>query len=107
MVRKAMKSYAIVFAAWLPFLLFWVFITMSYARYSFGLALLIGFMSMGSAGLLGIGVWHLCQRWPWPLRLNLKFYLLQLSLAFAYSVLLLFADYWLESMRRGTNVMQE
>src|SRR5437868_3405923 len=107
MVRKAIKSYAIVFAAWLPFFVVWVFITMSYAHYPVPLALLTSLISMGSASLLGIGAWHLCQRWPWPLQLNLKFYLLQLSFACVYSALWLLADYWLESMRRGTNVFQE
>ncbi len=56
---------------------------------------------MGSASLLGVAVWHVCQRWPWPFRLDLKFYLLQVLFASTYSVLWSILVFALEAMRRG------
>ena len=64
----------------------WVFITMTYAHYTLPAALLTSLISMGSASLLGIAVWHVCRRWPWPLRLTLKFYSLHIFLAFLYAL---------------------
>jgi hypothetical protein len=63
-MRKAIRRYAIVFAAWLPFFVIWVLITMSYARYPLSSALITSLISMGGASLLGVAVWHVCQRWP-------------------------------------------
>ncbi|MGB2887172.1 MAG: hypothetical protein WBC04_05715 [Candidatus Acidiferrales bacterium] len=78
-MRKAVKRYAIVLVAWLPFFVIWVFFTMSYARFPLFSALLTSMISMGSASLLGVAVWHVCQRWLWPLQLNEKFYLLRVN----------------------------
>jgi sensor histidine kinase YesM len=106
-MRKAIRRYAIVLAAWLPFFAIWVFFAMLYAHYTLRAALVTSVISMGSASLLGIAVWHVCQRWPWPLRLDLKFYLLQIFFASAYSILWSISVYWLESIRRGTNALQD
>jgi signal transduction histidine kinase len=106
-MRKAVKRYAIVLAAWLPFFVIWVFFTMSYARFPLFSALLTSLISMGSASLLGIAVWHVCQCWPWPLRLNGKFYLLHVLLASMYALLWNFAVYGLESLRRGTITLHD
>jgi signal transduction histidine kinase len=106
-MRKAIKRYAIVLAAWLPFFVIWVFFMMSYARFPLFSAVLTSMISMGSASLLGIGVWHVCQRWPWPLRLNGKFYLLHILLASLYAFLWNLAIYGLESVRRGTNELHD
>jgi two-component system LytT family sensor kinase len=106
-MRRAIKRYGIVLAAWLPFFVIWVFYARSYAHYPLGAALLTSMISMGSASLLGIAVWHVCQHWPWPVRLNLKFYLLQIFLAAVYSLLWSIAVDGLESIRRGTNALQD
>jgi two-component system LytT family sensor kinase len=106
-MRKAFKRYAIVLAAWLPFFVIWVFFTMSYARFSLFSALLTSMISMGSASLLGIAVWHVCQRWPWPLQLNGKFYLLHMFLASMYALLWNLAAYGFESVRRGTSAVHD
>ena len=106
-MRKATKRYAIVLAAWLPFFVIWVFFTMSYARFPLFSALVTSMISMGSASLFGIAVWHVCQHWPWPLRLTLKFYLLHIALASIYALLWNLTIYWLESIRRGTNALQD
>jgi signal transduction histidine kinase len=102
MMRQVIQRYAIVFAAWLPFFAIWILYAMAYAHYTLRAALLISMISMGSASLLGIGAWHVCQRWPWPLRLDLKFYVLQVFFAFMYSSLWSISVEVLESLRRGT-----
>jgi two-component system LytT family sensor kinase len=56
---------------------------------------------------MGIAVWHVCQRWPWPLRLDLKFYFLQIFLASVYSILWTISVYGLESLRRGANPLRD
>ncbi len=53
-----------------PLFAIWVFFAMLYAHYPLRAALGTSMISMGSASLLGIAVWHVCQRWPWPLRLD-------------------------------------
>jgi hypothetical protein len=56
---------------------------------------------------MGIAVWHICQRWPWPLRLDLKFYFLQIFFASVYSILWIISVYWFESIRRGANALRD
>jgi hypothetical protein len=106
-MRKAIKRYAIVLAAWLPFFAIWVFFAMLYAHYPLGAALVTSMISMGSASLLGIAAWHVCRRWPWPLRLDLKFYLLQIFFASVYSILWSISVYGLEAIPRGTNPLRD
>jgi signal transduction histidine kinase len=105
-MRKVIKRYAIVLAAWLPFFAIWVLYAMSYAHYPLSAALVTSMISMGSASLLGIALWHVCQHWPWPFRLDLKFYLLQIFFACVYSILWSIAVEVLESLRRGTSLLQ-
>jgi sensor histidine kinase YesM len=107
MVRKTIRRYAIVLAAWLPFFAIWVLFAMLYAHYPLRAALLTSLISMGSASLLGIAVWHVCLRWPWPLRLDLKFYSLQIFFAVVYAVVWNLSVYSLESIRRGTNPLRD
>ncbi|MGH9746575.1 MAG: sensor histidine kinase [Candidatus Acidiferrales bacterium] len=101
MTPKTIQRYAIVLAAWLPFFAIWVLFAMSYAHYKLPAAIAASMISMGSASALGIAVWHVCRRLPWPLRLSLKFYLLQIVFALAYSIALTIAVYGLDSIRRG------
>jgi len=77
---------------------------MSFARDRFSAVLVGSLISMGSAGLLGIAVWYVCQRWPWPLGFNLNFYLLQISFAVAYGGAWTAAVYGLDFLRRGSGV---
>src|SRR5271165_1097193 len=101
-MRKTIQRGLIVLAAWLPFFAIWVLFAMLYAHYPLRAALLTSMISMGSASLFGIAAWHVCQRWPWPLRLNLKFYLIQILFASVYSILWSISVYLLDSMRRGS-----
>jgi signal transduction histidine kinase len=102
-MRKAIRRYAIVLAAWLPFFAIWTLFAMLYAHYPWRAALATSLISMGSASLLGITVWHVCRRLPWPLRLDLKFYVLQILFASVYSILWSILAYWLDSIRRESN----
>src|SRR5215469_291936 len=102
-MRGAMRRYTNVLAAWLPFFVIWVLFAMLYAHYPFRGALLTSLIAMGSASMLAIAVWHVCQLWPWPFRLDLKFYLLQVFFATAYAIVWNLLVYSLESIRRGTH----
>jgi signal transduction histidine kinase len=102
-MRNVIKRYAIVLAAWVPFFAIWVFLAMLYAHYPLRAALVTGMISMGSASLMAIAVWHICQRWPFPLRLDLKFYFLQVFFASGYSILWIILVDGLEALRRGAN----
>ena len=103
MIREVIRRYAIVLVAWLPFFAIWVLYAMVYAHYRLSAAIVTSLISMGSASLLGIAAWHVCQRWPWPLQLDLKFYLLHILFASVYSIFWCVAAFGLESLRRGTN----
>ena len=102
MIHKLIKRCAIALAAWLPFFTIWLLVAMSFARYRFSAVLIGSLVSMGSAGLLGIAVWYVCQRWPWPLGFRLNFYVLQISFAVAYGVTWTAVVYGLEFLRRGS-----
>lgn len=106
-MQRVIRRYATVLAAWLPFFVIWVLFAMLYAHYPLRAALLTSLIAMGSASMLGIGVWHVCQRRPWPFRLDLKFYLLQVFFAAVYSIIWNLSVYSLESIRRGTNPLQD
>ena len=106
-MRKVIQSYAVAFAAWLPFFALWTLFAMTYAHFRLSAALAISLISMGSAGLLGLAVWHVCRRWPWPLRLSWKFYLLQVLLSALYSILWVFSANALDSLHRGTSLLPE
>ena len=104
MISNAIRRCAIAFAAWLPFFTLWVLFAMSLTRDRFPAVFMASLVSMGSAGLLGVAVWHVCRRWPLPLRFSLRFYLLQLFCALMYAAIWTVAIYGLESLRRGSLV---
>jgi signal transduction histidine kinase len=106
-MRRVIRRYATVLAAWLPFFVIWVLFAMLYAHYPLRAALLTSLIAMGSASMLGIAVWHVCQHRPWPFRLDLKFYLLQVFFAAVYSIVWNLSAYSLESIRRGANPLQD
>jgi two-component system, LytTR family, sensor kinase len=84
MSRTLLQRGAIALLTWLPFFAIWTLVTMSFGRFPLSTVLASSLISMGSAGLLGIGVWYACKRWPWPLGFKLRFYLLQIVLALLY-----------------------
>lgn len=105
-MRKDLRRYAIAFVAWLPFFALWALFAMTYAHFRLSVALATSMISMGSAGLLGIAVWHVCKRRPWPLRLSFKFYLLQVFLAALYSIVWVVSADMLDSIRRGSRFLE-
>src|SRR6266576_1148794 len=78
---------------------------LSTAHYHLSAAVVTSLISMGTASLLGIAAWHVCQHWPWPLQLDLKFYLLHIFFASLYSILWTLSTLVLDSLRRGTNLV--
>ena len=104
MTRNAIRRCAIVLAAWLPLFAIWVLSAVSFSHDRLSSILLSSLISMGSAGLLGIAVWHVCRRWPWPIGFTLKFYSLQVFFALTYAVIWTAAIYGLESLRTGKSV---
>ena len=100
MIRKVAKACAIGLAMWLPFCVLWILFAVSVTHDRLSAILLTSLFSMGSAGFLGIAVWHLCRRFPWPLRFNLTFYALQIIFGLLYSTVwfgALFAIQWIRS----------
>src|SRR5262245_20847013 len=99
MVRKVITRSAIALSAWLPFFVLWVLFAMSFARDSFPAVFVTSLITMGSAGLLGIAVWHACRRWPWPLGFTLRFYLRHVFFALLYATAWTLALYGIDSLR--------
>ena len=100
-MRKILNRCAVVLAIWLPFFAIGVGFGMSYGHDSFLVVVAGTLASAGSAGLLGIGVWFLYKRFPWPLGFNLKFYLLQIFFAVIYGAIWTAAVYGLETLRHA------
>lgn len=90
--------------AWLPFLVFWVFFFMVYGGESLGQALPWGALTIGSAAILGLGVWRFCALQPWPTRMRPVFYARHLQAATAYAVGWIIAIYGADSLVRGTSL---
>ena len=105
-MRKSLNRFALVFAAWLPFFATWVFVARSYAYTTLSDALLASAISMGSASLLGLAIWYLCKRWPWPIRVTIGFYLLHILFATTYTLLWLVAICWLDGLRYGRPILR-
>jgi signal transduction histidine kinase len=99
MLSKVISRCAIALAAWLPFFALWVLFAMSFARDPFSVIFISSLITMGTAGLLGIAVWQLCKRWPWPLGFNWKFYLRHLVFALLYAAAWMIAVDGLDAMR--------
>src|ERR1041384_4240236 len=101
-MRHVLRRYAIIFAACPPLFAVCVLFAMSFAHFTLRDALFASVNTVGSAGVLGIGVWRVCERRPWPLHFGLKFYLLQVCVAVAYATLWTAIASALESIRRGS-----
>jgi len=104
---KALKRYGIVLAAWAPFFVVWMLLAMSYARMSLRSALFTSAISMGTATVLGMGVWYLCKRLPWPLRPSLRFYLAHITLAWVYAIAWTSLIYLGEALRQGESIFRQ
>jgi signal transduction histidine kinase len=104
-MRAVTRRYLIGFAAWLPFFLLWTGVALSSGMVSLREALGGAFVSMGSAGVLAIPVWMACERWPWPSGFQLRFYALQLLLAFFYGLTWTIALFALDYLFIGNSTL--
>jgi len=104
MFSTILRRCAIALAVWLPFFILWVLFALSLTRERSSVVFIASLIIMGSAGLLGIPVWYLCRRLPWPLGFNARFYLLHVLFALMYSGAWSVAIYCIESLRRGSHV---
>src|SRR5260370_41071481 len=102
MVGKVIRRCAIALAAWLPFFALWVLFTTSSARGPVSAIFISSLITVGTAGFLGIAVWQLCRRWPWPLNFNLNFYLLHVVFALLYAAAWIIGVDGLDALRRGS-----
>src|SRR5215469_4319878 len=101
MIRKLIMRGGVALAGWLPFFALWVLFALSFSHDRVSDILVSSLISIGSAGLLGIAVWYVCRRWPWPLGFTLSFYLLQILFAVLYAAAWTAAVFGLDALRRG------
>ena len=99
MLGKIIKRCGVAVAAWMPFFAIWLLVSLSSARDRFSAVLLGSLVTTGSAGLLGIAVWYVVRRFPWPLGFKLNFYLLQILFALVYGTTWSALIYGLEFLR--------
>ena len=93
-------------AAWFPFLAFWVFFFMVYGGESLRQAFPWGLLTIGSAAVLGVGVWSFCARNPWPARMRPFFYVRHLVAASGYTAGWIIAVYAGEAIVMKENLPQ-
>jgi two-component system LytT family sensor kinase len=106
MAKKGMQAAALI-AAWFPIFVFWMILTIVYGRMSAAQALPRAVLSIGTAAVLGLGVWRFCLRTPWPQKLRARFYVSHCAAASAYAALWIFGMYASESLLSGTPIAQE
>jgi len=92
--------------AWLPFLVFWVFFFFAYGGEPLSQALPWGTLTIGSAALLGVGVWRFCAANPWPAELRPFFYVRHLVAASGYAAGWIIAVYGAEALVMKANLFQ-
>ena len=73
MASQVIRRFAIALTAWLPFFALWVMFALSFSREPLSVIFITSLISMGSAGLWGIAVWHSCRRSPLPLGFSARF----------------------------------
>lgn len=86
---------------WVPFWALWVFALLVTGDAGLGYTVLSGTIAMGTAGVLGLGVWRHTERDPWPERKGVPFYLRHLALALGFSVIWTASDFVLPAVREG------
>ncbi|MGE0354777.1 MAG: sensor histidine kinase [Gemmatimonadales bacterium] len=83
---------ALVMLAWVPFALLWGLFNLISFDVAPIEAMISGFNAMGWAAVLGLGVWWLTRRLPWPERLRPGFYLQHIALGIVFSATWLLAS---------------
>lgn len=77
---------AAIIAAWMPILLFWVVLAITFGRMTSAQAFPLAVLTIGSAALLGIAVWRFCKAMQWPQKLRAGFYVKHFLVAALYAV---------------------
>jgi len=72
--------------AWTPIFVLWALVARISADIGIAAAIRSGAVGIGTAAVLGQGVWWVTGRFPWPERLRLSFYATHAALALAYGV---------------------
>lgn len=103
---RTLGTLAKLFLVWLPFFLMWTLFILAYTGATVAEAMESGAVSMGSGALLGVGVWWLSGRIPWPDRMRPSFYLAHLAIGVVYAVLWILLTYVFFAVREGGNLIQ-
>lgn len=83
-------------AAWLPALVLWMAFAMAGGQVSLAVAFPPALLTITVAALLGLAVWQLCIRVPWPEKFRTGFYLLHIVTAVIYGIMWMIATIALE-----------
>jgi two-component system LytT family sensor kinase len=86
-MRRRLTEAAVLIAAWMPILLFWLVLIMVYGHMTFAASLPRAVLTVGSAALLGIAVRRFCALTPWPGELRVRFYALHFIAAAAFAAI--------------------
>jgi signal transduction histidine kinase len=78
-------------ALWVPFAALW-WLIVYLGRGSAGFALLASLCLIGAAAGMGLAVWRLAGRYPWPAQRRLRFLARHVLFALAYALVLIAAD---------------
>ncbi len=103
-MQRARVALKLLFA-WLPFVLLWALFVLAYAGASLATALESGVIAMGSAALLGIGVWWLSDRFPWPESVRLPFYLVHFGFGLAFAIVWTLVDFAIGAVQSGESLL--
>ena len=85
-------------AAWVPALVLWLAFAMTGGQVSLAAAFPPALMTVAVAALLGLAVWKLCFRLPWPEEFHFGFYAVHIVAAMIYGVLWMIATIAVESL---------
>jgi two-component system, LytTR family, sensor kinase len=85
-VRQRLIQAFAVLAAWLVALVLWLVVSIVDGQLSLAAALPRAVLTIGTAAVLGQGVWRLCKWMPWPEKLHVRFCALHLLAAVLYGV---------------------
>ncbi len=94
--KHAISRYAL---AWTPFLVLWVLLMLVFTNDPIDRVLLSGIESTLSAALLGIPVWWISARVPWPDRITPRFCLVHVAAVIPYALGWAVSAYLFSSLR--------
>ena len=98
----------LVVGAWLPFYLFWVLFFLTYGQGTAAVrtAFASGAVAIGSAAILGLGVWRHAATHPWPLQVRPGFYARHAVAASAFAIAWILMMYVGDAPIEGKSVVE-